>query len=867
MISIGPIKTLSYSKLFPILFSLLLTVSGLYSQVKIFERPPLLDKQNTGLSYESITRQKLDLNGEWDLSFNEGETFTKVSVPIAYEFSGSALFKKQFNVTQSILSNYSFILIAEGIINESSIRINGVFIVNNKNAFIPIVLPIDEDIIREQNTIEISVNSELSTVNTIPLANQLNYSRLYGGITKDIYIIAVPKVCVLSSDLSYNLSGYNNVTFDNKVNIRSSSLDGFNRNQFGIKTQVIDKSTGETVFESPVTPFTVENFQSTIVDHSFNFPNPKLWSFEKPNLYVFKTQIIDSSGVIDELQSEIGIRRVQVKGQTVFINGKEYNLKGINYYEDSPDYASALDYYGVEGDLKNIKDLGINCIRVPGRTPHPYIVNLCNKLGLLLFCEIPFNEVPSALLDNNEYVEGSLNYLEGAIRTYKNNPSIIAWGIGNNFDVTKTVSADYVRLAKERANSLDGRPVYYTTRNFNEDMCEEFADFRGLDLIGNKMDNLKEFITALTGNLFKLKNKPAKPVFISSYGLSIENENRNGARDLHSIEAQAQYIIEVYKVVSKQFFVNFISSYADLNSERPLNYRHNYNPFLQTNGIFTIYREPKQAALFVKRVINNQDTPKILEGNPAEEDSQIFLIAGIVLNIGLIFLIFNVRKFQEYSVKSLLRPTNFFQFASEQMLIPTTLNFFLCLLISFGLGLFFSSVFYFYRESILFDMVLANIWWADSLKILFSEVTNSPLYSIFFLTGVFFLVQLLISLFVFILSFFLSGRAYYKNVFTVTIWSALQMVIFLPIGTVIFKLAQVDTEYVYLSVILFIILLIIYIIRIIKGARTIYNLHSFKAYSYGLAITIAIFGGFYAYFYFVKHTQYIISLINSYLKG
>ena len=867
MISKGPIKTLPYKKFFPLLFSLLLTISNSYSQVKIFERPPNIDRQNAGLSYESTTRQKLDLNGEWDLSFNEGETYSKVSVPIAYEFSGIALFKKQFTVTQDLLNNYSFILVAEAIVNESSIRINDVFIVNNKNAFIPIVIPIDEEIIRDQNTIEISVNSELSTTNTIPLANQLNYSRLYGGITKDIYIIAVPKVSVLSSDLSYTLSGYNNVTFENKVNVKSSSLDGFNSSNFGIKTEVIDKETGAVVFESPITSFSVENFHSTIVDHTFNFPNPRLWSFEKPNLYIFKTQIIDSSGVVDESITEIGIRRVQVKGQTIFINGKEYNLKGINYYEDSPDYASALDYFGVERDLNNIKDLGINCVRVPGRTPHPYIVNICNNIGLLLFCEIPFNEVPSALLRKDEYVESSLNYLEGAIQTYKNNPSIIAWGIGNNFDVTKSESADYVRLAKERSAQLDRRPVYYTTKNFNDDKCEEFADFRGLDLFGNKMENLKDFIASLNSNLSKLKNKPGKPVFICSYGLSIENENRNGARDHHSIEAQAQYLIEVYKAVSKQFFINFISSYADWNAERPLNYRQNYNPYLQTNGIFTIYREPKQAALFIKRIINNQDSPKILEGNPSEDDSQFFLIAGVILNIGLIILVFNVRKFQEYSMKSLLRPTNFFQFASEQMLIPTTLNIILCLLISFGLGLFFSSVFYFYRESILFDIILANVWWSDSLKILFSEVTNSPLYSIFFISGVFFLLQILVSLLIFIFSFFLSGRAYFKNVFTVTVWSALQMVIFLPIGTVIFKLAQEDTEYVYISFILFIILLIIYIIRIIKGARTVYNLHSFKAYSYGLAISVIIFGGLYAYFYFVKHTQYIISLINSYLKG
>src|SRR5690606_25069269 len=187
-------------------------------------------------------------------------------------------------------------------------------------------------------------------------------------------------------------------------------------------------------------------------------------------------------------------------------------------------------------------------------------------------------------------------------------------------------------------------------------------DFRGLNLLGSKVTGIKDFTSSLEKDLNLIKKNTGKPVFISDYGLSIENENRNGAKDIHSIEAQAEYIVETYKAVSNKFFVNFISSYADWNAERPLNYPQNYNKYLQTNGVFTIYREPKQASLFIKRLLNNQDTPKILEGNPNEDNSQFFLITGVILSLGLLFLFFNVRKFQEYAAKSILRPTNFFQF-------------------------------------------------------------------------------------------------------------------------------------------------------------------------------------------------------------
>jgi beta-glucuronidase len=878
MVSIKPIKTLS-KKLLIISISNFLLLSGLLffvslsfsinsqAQIKIYERPPLVDRENAGLSFQSNTRTKIDLNGEWQASFNDGESFNPVSVPIAYEYKGKSIFKKGFSIPQNLIGSHSFILVAEGINYESSIRLNKVFLINHKQGFTAIIIPIEDEIIHDWNEIEVSITNKLTTGSTIPLADQLNYSRIYGGINKDIYIIAVPKISTLSNSISYNIEGYNKAVFENNVTIKSSSLDIYPEKSFTLTSQVIDKSTGQIVADAAPVSFTIEEFKSINVKSNFSFDSPKLWSFESPNLYVIKTIISDSSGIIDERLTEVGIRKVHIKNNTIFVNGKEYNLKGINYYEDSPIYASALDYYEVERDLKNIKDLGINCIRVPGRTPHPYIVNLCNQLGLFLFAEIPFNEVPHALLKEEDYIKESLDYLSSAISQYKNNPSVLAWGIGNDFDVTKPASAEYVKLAKERSLILDNRPVYYTTKNFDRDVCTEYADFKGINLLGSKMESIKDFTTSLEKNLNLIKKSTGKPIFISDYGLSIENENRNGAQNIHSIEAQAEFIVETYKAISNKFFVNIISSYADWNAERPFNYPQNYNKYLQTNGVFTIYREPKQAALYIKRLINNQDTPQILEGNPEEDNSQLFLIAGVILCIGLVFLVFNVRKFQDYAVRSILRPTNFFQFAGEQMLIPVTLNFFLAILISLGLGLYFSSISYFYRENIQFDMFLANIFASDWMKIFFSDLSNEPLYSILILSLVAFIFQILVSFIIFAFSFFISGRSYYKNIFTVTVWSALQMVIFLPIGTFIFKLAQEDTEYVYISLILFLLLLVFYIIRLIKGARTVYNLSFVKAYGFGMLLFLLTFGSLYSYFYFFRHTQYVISLLNSYLKG
>ena len=361
MVSEGTIKLLT-NKILIIcisIFTLFPAVSD--SQIKIYERPPILDVINPGLPMLSSTREKIELDGEWQLSFNEGKSYTKVSVPLAYDYKGKATFRKDFSITQEMMSRYSFVFVAEGINYESSIRINNVFLVNHNQGFTAIVIPIEEEVLKENNQIEISVDNELTTNSTVPLSDQLNYSRIYGGINKDIYIIAVPKISTLSNNFSYSIEG-NRVNIENIVDVKSGSLENYPGRNFTVKTQLINKATGEVSAESSPVSFVTENYKSITVKNSFTLDNPLLWSFEQPNIYTAKTIIYDSSGIIDEKTEDIGFRKVQIKGNTIFVNGKEYNLKGINYYEDSPAYASALDYFEVERDLKNIKDLGINAL-------------------------------------------------------------------------------------------------------------------------------------------------------------------------------------------------------------------------------------------------------------------------------------------------------------------------------------------------------------------------------------------------------------------------------------------------------------------------------------------------------------------------
>lgn len=861
-------KVASYLILLTFLFLFHNTSQG---QVRIFERNTNDTIENKGLFLESSQRTFINLNGQWELSFNEGHNFAKVIVPLAYDFTGTAIFKKRFIVSDELVSKYSFILVAEGINYESEISINGVFVTKHIGGSSSIINLIEENIISKDNTIEIKVNNCLSYSNTIPLSNQVNYSKNYGGINRDIYLIAVPKIFVSDVQLLTSYENASTVKLTNKINIKATELTKiYSGNEFKVRTfiireQITDSSNSvDTVGKSDEIKFNLENFKSQMFENSVNISNPAYWSPQNPNLYKIRTVITDADGnVVDEYNVNYGLRDVKFTSNAVIVNGTEMILKGINYYEDSYKFASALNYAEVEADIKNIKALGCNTIRAPGRSAHPYIISLANKYGLFVMMEIPFNEVPYEIMKDDDYRFIASEYINDVINVSRNNPSILMWGIGNDFDVTQEISSKYVKEFKEITGKLDSRKTYFTTRNLSDIKCIDEADVVCLNLEHYSFDYIKKFLDD-ANNVSLAKKFQNKTVFISGYGRRINNNNRNGYSDIHSVEYQTKFLMDVYAQVKTKFPGSIISSYADWTADRPLNFPLDENYFINTDGIYTIKREPKQAQQYVQRMLNNQESPKILEGNSSQSSSNVFIIVGLAFNIIFLFLVTNLKRLKESFWKGLYRPKNFFLFASEQFLIPTFLNVVLAIFISVGIALFWASVFNLYKESNVFDMLLANIFASDTLKTFFSTLSNSPEISIPVLTAFNFILIFFTAIIIFAISLFTRRGANFKNVYTVAVWSALPFIIFLPIGTIIYKLGLANTEYIFLSVILFLMIHLIYLYRLINGARIVLEFSILRAFSYAVIIILILYGGFISYFYYGRNTFYLINLISSY---
>lgn len=834
--------------------------SNSFAQIMVFER------NNDGMNsnetiFKSDTRIKIDLNGKWEVSFDNSDSYKTINVPFCTDFQKPYEIKREFTINDTLLSKYNFIFYAEGINYESEVYINNVIVSRNNGGGKFIFNEIQENLIQKNNFISIKLSGELNNSKTFPLASQTNFARNYTGVLANIYIFAVPKIYISETMIKYSFSGDNVLSLTNNISVNSLYIDTLmlEGNNFFVKTDIIRISDSSRLFESPVSKFDPKNYKNYKLSNTITLKNIELWSLEKPALYQVSTSIYYKDELIDNVIYETGFRNVQIKGNEFIINGTPSTIKGINFFEDLPLNGSALDYNTVEKDLKNIKDLGFNTIRVPGNSAHPFVIKAAQRIGLYVLQEYPFNEVPSRLLRDDNFVKDGVDYLSNIVKRDVYSPAIIAWGIGNDFDVTTSESENYASKMKLSIEQLDNRPLYYTTRNLTNDKIEGIINIKGYNIYEQNFNTVKT-------NIEKI-NKSGL-VFISSLGVSIDNNNRNGFGDFRSAEYQAKYLTEIISSLSsKQSFI--VSSYADYNADSPLIIHYdNSVPILKTNGIFDYNRNPKYASALIKRMLNNQGFQKIPEGNIAythSKSSNYFVVLGLLMMIFILFVLSKIRYFKDNIVRSIITPRNFLYTVKEQNDVPYFHSILLIIILSSIISLLFSSILYNIRIESGFELIFSKLTDNYSFKIFAINVLNNPVLMFVFLFVLIMVLFFLTYLITNLLIKLLKRKAVLRPSFAVTIWSFVLFIIFLPFGIIFSKTFDTNSStIIYITLYLYLGVLTYSLIKLINGVKYVFDLGLIKAYFYGVFLISIIFTLNYYYIFYYKSVGIFIELINSY---
>ena len=429
---------------------------------------------------EDCETQRLYLSGtgcddmaEWDFLCTDGRNsgkWTKIGVPSCWELQGfgtyqygmrfygkatpegiadeKGLYKTEFTLPQQ-WEGRQILLVFEAVFTDMRATINGRKAGNGLycGGFTRHTIDISDRVFfgSKKNRLEVEVAKESSNPQVNLAERRADYWN-FGGIWRPVFIVSKP---------ARNIQ---RVAIDAKADGRFVADVFLNRavNGCSVSVDVIDTK-GKKVAQSPTFAIASDQGKADFIVNS-----PKLWNAEEPNLYTAVFTLKDANGKTLHVEHQkFGFRTIEYRHQFagdaedgVFINGRKVIFKGVNRHSFRPESGRTLSKAKNIDDVKLIKSMNMNAVRLSHYPADPEFLDACDSLGLYVECELPGWHWA------HESVVGSL-IVEEMVTRDVNHPSIIFWSNGNEGGFNYELEPVFTKLDPQQ------RVVLYPWANRN----------------------------------------------------------------------------------------------------------------------------------------------------------------------------------------------------------------------------------------------------------------------------------------------------------------------------------------------------------------------------------------------------------------
>jgi beta-galactosidase len=210
------------------------------------------------------------------------------------------------------------------------------------------------------------------------------------------------------------------------------------------------------------------------VTQTLKVANPSLWTPETPHLYVARIQVLKGDKVIDDTNTNFGIRSLEFTAEKGFLlNGKSVKINGGCVHHDNGCLGAAAFDRAEERKVELLKAGGFNAVRTSHNPPSEAFLEYCDRLGLMVIDEAfdgwvtPKNQYDYSTYYNTWWQRD----LEAMVRRDINHPSIIMWSIGNEIIERKEPEAvETAKMLSDCIKKIDQtRPVTSAMTTWDEE--------------------------------------------------------------------------------------------------------------------------------------------------------------------------------------------------------------------------------------------------------------------------------------------------------------------------------------------------------------------------------------------------------------
>lgn len=481
-----------------------------------------------------VPRVKIPLDGSWKFKIdphNIGEEegwFVRdnfvdsydIEVPYCYQsqfahlrqYHGFFWYQKTFNLPRN--HSGARVILHIGAFNyDPKIWLNGRLV----GEFLGGYYPLDIDITHfvsfdKENTLTIKgFHPDPPLLSQYPHGKQTWYS-FVGGIWQSTYVEITSHIYISDVFVIPNIK-------DSKIKVKVT-LGNMPENidEFKIKLRAV--APDGMVFEKE---FDITNPVGG--EFEMILPEMHVWSPDNPQLYKLTVSLRRDNDVIDEITITTGMREVEKKDGKIYLNGKPIYLRGVldqDFYPNTIYTPPDEDF--IRKQIEMAKAMGINLIRIHIKIADPKYLELADKLGILIWEEIP--NVSSFTLSAEERLAETFRKM---ILRDRNHPSIIIWGIANEawgVDPSTPRGREWLIKMYNMAKELD--PTRLVVDNSpccnNFHVISDIADFHWYNTIPGSYEQWRDFVRRFATNpRFVFGNNPIikgdEPLIVSEFGV------------------------------------------------------------------------------------------------------------------------------------------------------------------------------------------------------------------------------------------------------------------------------------------------------------------------------------------------------------
>lgn len=499
---------------------------------------------------------------------------------------GLVVYETEFSIPQNEDMEYRLRIGAAS--HKCVVYLNGEQIGESPCGFFPIDLPLKN--LQRNNRLSVLIDNRL-TEETFPAGRIQDGKQIitfdfcnFTGIHRDVLVYSRPKKHIEDVRIYTVVDGdYSKIRVEADTNCQRVNFKVLDKE----KNQVAEFETLETVIDKP-----------------------QLWSPANPYLY---TLVVETE--CDRYEERFGIRKIEVIGDKLLLNGEPIYLKGFGMHEDffllGKGNCSAVNVRNFE----LLKWINANSFRT---SHYPYseeIMDLADEYGMLVIDEVP--AVGMNWWEHN-FGDGGANgntlrlHKELVRQLYerdKNHPSVIMISVANEAATNEADGENYFREVIEYTRSVWDRPVtiveFYKS---DETLASKYADVLCINrYFGWYYDHgdLSVIYSQMKEELKKWHDKFGKPIIVTEFGADTIEGLHSLPEETFSEEFQSEYVKENCRAFDECDFCigEHVWNFADFKTKQGLN-RIRGN----RKGVFSKDRQPKAAAHFLRERWRTKNT-------------------------------------------------------------------------------------------------------------------------------------------------------------------------------------------------------------------------------------------------------------------